>query len=176
MPRGAWLSSTGNSHHGGWSSPAGPPARSRACLKSIVNQNFYDFELIIVDGGSKDNSINIIKSYEEKISWWVSEPDTGQSEAFNKGFREASGQYFFWVNADDILLPNSLTKAYELIKKKNAKWLAANTIFFDENKIIKKCTVGPKWNKFLIKYGPIYVYGPTSIFHRDLFFTVGGFG
>lgn len=146
------------------------------CILSIITQSIDDFELIIIDGKSQDNSIDIIKKYSNKLSYWISEKDNGQSDAFNKGFSKAKGEYYFWINADDILLPNSLEYAKkEILKNTKVKWISANTIFCDENGLIKKCSVGPKWNSFLIKHNPIYVHGPTSIFHKSLFEEVGGF-
>lgn len=145
-------------------------------IKSILNQNFTDYELIIIDGGSTDNSVEIIKKYSDKISYWISEPDNGQSDAFNKGFKQASGKFGFWLNADDILLPNSLSVIAEYIQKySNTNWFVANTIFFDENYKILRCRKGPKWKDCLIKNGVIYVYGPSSIFSLDLLHKVDGF-
>ncbi|PHS52273.1 MAG: hypothetical protein COB01_08295 [Lutibacter sp.] len=145
-------------------------------ILSILNQSCQDFELIIIDGGSTDNSVNIIKKYEAKLAWWISEKDKGQSDAFNKGFGKAKGEFFFWLNADDVLLPDSLEKAIKVISKyDNIEWFAANTIFFDVNGIITKCTNGPSWNNFLFKNAPITIYGPTSIFSKKIFDKVGGF-
>ena len=145
-------------------------------ILSIINQSYQDFELIIVDGGSTDNSVEIIKNYASYLSWWVSEKDNGQSDAFNKGFAKAKGRFYFWVNADDLLLPESLEHAKKaIINNPNGLWFAANTIFFSKEGIIEKCSVGPKWNSFLLKYNAIYVYGPTSIFHQSLFKKANGF-
>lgn len=145
-------------------------------IKSIINQSCKDFELIIVDGGSTDNSLKVINKYSHKLSWWISEPDNGQSHAFNKGFSKANGNFFFWVNADDILLPGSLELAKKIIQANpNQLWFTANIIFFSENGTILKCAKGPKWKDFLFKTAPINVYGPSSIFHRSIFEKVGGF-
>ncbi|MFA5329308.1 MAG: glycosyltransferase family 2 protein [Prolixibacteraceae bacterium] len=145
-------------------------------INSVLTQNEQDFELIIVDGGSTDNSLQIIEKYSNRISWWVSEKDNGQSDAFNKGFSKAIGQFFFWLNADDLLMPKSLEYAKnEINKYPNQLWFAANTIYFSEHGIIKKCVRGPNWRNFLLSNSPIYVYGPTSIFHRNIFETVGCF-
>ena len=65
-------------------------------ILSVVNQTFKNFELIVIDAESNDNSVEVIKKYSDNITWWVSEPDSGQSEAFNKGFRKAKGKYLFW--------------------------------------------------------------------------------
>jgi len=147
-----------------------------AAIQSILNQSCQNFELLIVDGGSTDGSLEIIKKYADKLSWWVSEKDNGQSHAFNKGFAKAKGEFYLWVNADDLLLPFSLEIAKESINKyPKQKWFVANTIFIDENNKILNCAKGPVWNDFFIKNGVIYVYGPTSIFHKSLFIEVGGF-
>lgn len=147
-----------------------------SAIQSIVNQSNKDYELIIVDGGSSDKSKEIIQNYESKLSWWTSEPDNGQSQAFNKGFSHAHGEYFMWVNADDLLLPNSLSIAKDyIIKYKNFKWFAANTIFFSKDGLINKCAYGPNGSISMLKNTDINIYGPTSIFHRNIFLEVGGF-
>ena len=73
-------------------------------LLSIINQDCAFIELIIIDGGSKDNSVEIIKKYEPYITYWVSEKDSGQSHAINKGIQKASGEWVAWMNSDDCYL------------------------------------------------------------------------
>jgi glycosyltransferase involved in cell wall biosynthesis len=75
---------------------------------SIINQNYPALELIVIDGGSTDNSVEIIRKYERHIKYWVSEKDNGQSEAINKGLKIATGDIINWINSDDILMPNAL--------------------------------------------------------------------
>src|SRR5882724_1831262 len=74
-------------------------------LRSVLLQGHPDLELIVMDGGSKDGSVDIIRRYERWISSWVSEPDGGQSAAINKGWRRATGRLLTWLNSDDTLLP-----------------------------------------------------------------------
>lgn len=74
-------------------------------ILSVLNQNYPNTELIIIDGGSRDGSVRLIKKYERFISYWVSEPDKGQSNAINKGFEESSGELMAWQNSDDLYLP-----------------------------------------------------------------------
>lgn len=145
-------------------------------IQSILNQDCNDYEIIMVDGGSTDNSLEVIQKYQDKFSWWVSEKDNGQSDAFNKGFKKAKGSFFFWLNADDLLLPNTLAKAKQHLQKNaNCKWLAGNTMTMNENKIFRWCIRGPRYNDYLIRNGTVYIYGPTSFFSSDLFRQSGGF-
>jgi glycosyltransferase involved in cell wall biosynthesis len=83
-------------------------------IRSVLLQGYPNLEYIIIDGGSTDNSVEIIKKYEPFISYWVSEPDEGQSDALNKGFRRATGQLVGWQNSDDYYGCNAFAKAAQL--------------------------------------------------------------
>lgn len=86
-------------------------------IRSVLLQGYPNLEFIIIDGGSTDNTIEIIKKYESWISYWVSESDRGQSHAINKGITSATGDILFWLNSDDIVLPGAFTRvAYEFLK------------------------------------------------------------
>lgn len=77
-------------------------------LLSLINQQYPKLEILVVDGGSTDNSLDVIKRYETHIAWWVSEKDRGQSHAINKGFAQCTGEIVNWLCSDDILLPRAL--------------------------------------------------------------------
>jgi glycosyltransferase involved in cell wall biosynthesis len=83
-------------------------------LLSVIDQNYPNLELIVIDGGSSDNSVEVIKKYEKHISYWISEKDEGQSHAINKGFERASGDYIAWMNSDDLYLKDALLKVFSL--------------------------------------------------------------
>jgi glycosyltransferase involved in cell wall biosynthesis len=75
---------------------------------SVLDQKYPNLQYIVVDGGSTDNSVEIIKKYEKHLSFWVSEKDRGQTDAINKGIRRCTGDIFGYINSDDLLLPRSL--------------------------------------------------------------------
>jgi glycosyltransferase involved in cell wall biosynthesis len=77
-------------------------------ILSVIGQHYPNLEYIVLDGGSSDNSIEIIKKYEKHLAYWVSEKDNGQSSAINRGFNMASGDILAWLNSDDMYLPGTL--------------------------------------------------------------------
>ncbi len=77
-------------------------------LRSLIDQQYPALEIIVIDGGSSDDSINIIKQYEKQLAYWVSEEDRGQSDAINKGFARCKGEVVNWLCSDDVLLPGAL--------------------------------------------------------------------
>jgi glycosyltransferase involved in cell wall biosynthesis len=79
-------------------------------ILSVIHQGYPNLEYMVIDGGSKDQSVDIVRRYQSKINYWVSEPDRGQSHAINKGFNRCTGEIVGWINSDDLLLPGALKK------------------------------------------------------------------
>ena len=149
-----------------------------AAIKSVLNQSCQDFELIIVDGGSKDSSVDILQKSQDRIAWWVSEPDAGQSDAFNKGYSHASGRFYTWLNADDILLPDTLQKVKSKLEANPwASWATGNFFRFTESdKRIIEAQWGPHFLPSFLQTpnSPLAIFGPTTFWSCDIYKEIGG--
>ncbi|MEQ8473931.1 MAG: glycosyltransferase family 2 protein [Marinoscillum sp.] len=88
-------------------------------IHSVLDQGYPNLEYIIIDGGSEDNTVEIIKKYEKHLKYWVSEPDKGQSDAINKGLKHCTGDIFNWLNSDDQLVSGSLKIVSEYFQSNN---------------------------------------------------------
>ena len=86
-------------------------------IQSVLAQDYPHIEYLIVDGGSTDNTVNIIKKYENKLAWWISEKDKGQTDAINKGFARAKGDILAWINSDDTYEPGAVAAAVKYLKE-----------------------------------------------------------
>ena len=103
-------------------------------LRSVLLQNYPNLEYIVVDGASEDSSLKIIRKYQKHISFWMSEPDRGQSEAINKGFSMATGNIVCFLNSDDLMTPNTLFKvALFFLNNLEADFICGQTKFINKN-------------------------------------------
>lgn len=148
-----------------------------ATLDSIIGQDCDDYEIIICDAGSKDNSVDVIKQYEQHIAWWVSEPDGGQSNAFNKGFSHSRGRFLTWLNSDDILLPDTIkTVKAALTSHPECQWATGNLVRFLHNDgTIIDAPWGPNYLPYWLQ-GPgrqTIFFGPTTFWSREVYDKIG---
>ena len=86
-------------------------------ILSVINQDYKNYELIVIDGGSTDETVNIIAQYEKHVAYWVSEPDNGQSNALNKALSRCSGNIICWLNTDDLFTPHAFLEAVNAFQK-----------------------------------------------------------
>jgi glycosyltransferase involved in cell wall biosynthesis len=147
-------------------------------ILSILNQNYPNLEYFIVDGGSTDNTLDIIKKYESRIDWWVSEPDRGQSHAINKGLGRATGEIINWINSDDLLFPGALKRVAGCFQRHRGLvhlMVGENAQISANGKILKISSPPSRWAVSLrnptIPYIPIGQQ--SSFFTRRALETVG---
>lgn len=108
-------------------------------LLSIISQQYPNLELLVADGGSTDNSVDIIKKYEQHIAWWVSEKDKGQSDAINKGLERATGEIVNWLCSDDLHTENCLlTVSNYFLRHPEAGLIHGHTTLFRDKIIIQE--------------------------------------
>jgi glycosyltransferase involved in cell wall biosynthesis len=107
-------------------------------MLSVLEQDYPALEYLVVDGGSTDESVEVIGRYADRLAWWTSEPDSGQSEALNKGFARARGKYLGWLCADDTLLPGAISRLVEELERDPALVLAYGDAYFSDERSTRK--------------------------------------
>jgi glycosyltransferase involved in cell wall biosynthesis len=147
-------------------------------IRSVLLQNYPNLEYIIIDGGSSDNSVEIIKRYEPWITYWVSEKDKGQAHAINKGFEKATGEIYAYLNSDDIYMPAILkcvTSEYLFCKNKESFWIVYPVEDFNDlGGILVWIPKQPLNLIDWIEHGAS-IHQPGVFFARNLYLKVGGF-
>lgn len=145
-------------------------------IQSILNQTYQNIEYIIIDGNSTDQTISIIKKYQDQITYWVSEPDQGIYDAWNKGVKAAKGEWISFVGADDILYPNAMENYVNYIlmsesKDKGLDYLSAKVELVKEDlEVVRTFGEVWKWGVFK-KYMNVAHVG--SLHHKNLFKKYG---
>jgi len=103
-------------------------------ILSVLGQDYPHIEYFVVDGASTDNSVDIIRKYESKLAWWISEKDKGQADAINKGFAHATGEVIAWLNSDDYYLAGTISAAVKIFEEHPEVVLAyGNMLSVDES-------------------------------------------
>jgi glycosyltransferase involved in cell wall biosynthesis len=149
------------------------------CIDSILSQNYPNLEYIIMDGGSRDNSVDIIKKYEKHLNYWQSKPDNGQYAAINEGFKKTTGEIMTWLNSDDILHPKSLDTVSEILSRfREIEWIMGRPNGIDE-KGKQSWMLGflPLWSreKYLRRqYKDPYIQQEGAFWRRRLWEQTGG--
>ncbi len=145
------------------------------CIQSALNQGYPNLELIIVDGGSTDQSIEIIKNFSDKLTWWISEPDAGQAHAINKGMEKSSGDILAWLNSDDCLTPNSLFRvAMLLTNNPEVDVVYSHRILIDESGNDIGKWIIPPHNNFVLSYVD-FVPQETMFWRKSLWASTGSY-
>jgi glycosyltransferase involved in cell wall biosynthesis len=102
-------------------------------IMSVLNQGYEPLEYILIDGGSTDESVSVIRRYEDKLAYWISEKDRGQVHAINKGIERATGDILAFINSDDVYLPGAFNAAMNhFVDHPESNWVCGDTIMFGE--------------------------------------------
>lgn len=150
---------------------------------SVLEQNYPNLEYLVMDGGSTDGSVEIIKKYASHLSYWESHPDDGQADAIYRGFERSTGEILGWVNSDDILLPGCLEKVGRFFMSyPKEEWVVGGTVQIDPNGQRLNDRIGyPSCNMGArVSFGHLLFSGcgfnqPASFWRRETFFSIGGF-
>ena len=148
-------------------------------ITSVLSQNYPNLEYIIIDGGSTDRSLDIIKKYQDELAYWVSEKDGGMYDAINKGFRKSSGEIMCWINSDDILQEGALLQVALLFEKhKDLRWLQGKPTVIDaQGETLKHPKpIGSKQHFYLGFYEKEYsfIQQESTFWKRELWEQAGG--
>jgi glycosyltransferase involved in cell wall biosynthesis len=144
-------------------------------LRSVLDQGYPDLEYIVMDGGSTDGSVDILRRYDERLAYWVSEPDGGQSWAINRAIERSTGEVIAYINSDDYYLPGAFEAALPFFDDPAVRWVAGATEYREVD--------GALWS-FLVPSHPTgpragwvrntwYVPQASSFWRRDVFAEFG---
>jgi glycosyltransferase involved in cell wall biosynthesis len=143
-------------------------------IRSVLAQDYPNIEYIIVDGGSTDGSVEIIRNYSDRLAWWVSEKDRGQTDAINKAFARAKGEILAWLNSDDTYETNAVKDAVAYLQDRPEIGLVyGDANFIDENgrKIGRFPAAQTSYKR--LRQGYVHIPQQSAFWRADLWRKVG---
>ncbi len=146
-------------------------------MRSVVDQRYRNLEYIVIDGGSSDGSVDIIRRHRDHLAYWVSEPDRGQSHAINKGLERATGDWIAWLNSDDYYLPGAFEAIAGVVSGLDDSigfvFGRGIRVAEDGNEIGMFWPRKPVFDRNALLYGADYVLQPTAFIKRALWQAAG---
>ena len=143
-------------------------------IKSVLSQDYPNIEYIIADGGSTDGSAEIIQHYSDRLAWWVSEKDRGQTDAINKGFAHAKGEILAWLNSDDTYENHAVTEAVAFLRDRPEVGLVyGNANFIDENGRMIGHFPAAQTNYRRLRRGYVHIPQQAAFWRASLWQRVG---
>lgn len=146
-----------------------------ATMRSVLDQDYPDIEYIIIDGGSRDESPEIIRRHEKRLAYWVSEPDRGQTDALIKGFEHSTGDIQGWLCSDDLLLPGALARvAGFFATHPGIDAVYGDSLWIDSDGGYLRPKKETGFNRFVLLFDHNYISQPSMFWRRSLYERVGG--
>lgn len=146
----------------------------QSAIQSVLEQDYPNLEYLIVDGGSTDGSVEIIRKYADRLAWWVSEPDEGQTDAINKGFARARGEILAWLNSDDTYEPGAVTAAVNfLMAHPEVGLVYGNANFIDEQGRVIGRFPAAQTDYRRLRRGYVHIPQQAAFFRGNLWRAVG---
>jgi len=144
-------------------------------LRSVLLQNYPNLEYIVMDGGSKDGSVDIIRKYEKHLAYWTSEKDGGASDAIARGFQRATGSIMAYLNSDDPYLPGAFNAVVRVFQQRpQCGFVFGNTYWTDPNgHVLAERRQTPFWPASYL-YGGADMQQPSTFWKRELYLKAGG--
>jgi glycosyltransferase involved in cell wall biosynthesis len=143
-------------------------------IRSVLEQDYPNLEYILVDGGSTDGSLAIIKRYASRLSWWVSERDHGQTDAINKGFAQAHGHILAWINSDDTYEPLAVSEAVAFLQgRPDIGLVYGDTNYIDEDGCVIGRFPAAQTDYRRLRRGYVHIPQQASFWRADLWKKVG---
>ena len=144
-------------------------------LKSVLDQNYPNLEYIVIDGGSQDHSVDIIEKYSSQLTYWISEPDQGQTDALQKGFSKATGDILGWLCSDDILQPNTLSEVAQFFgKNPDAQIVYGDSLWIDPKGNLIRPRKEHSFSRYILLYSHNFISQPSTFWTRQVYEQVGG--
>jgi len=149
-------------------------------ILSVLDQGYPNLEYIIIDGGSTDESVSIIKKYETQLAYWVSEKDGGLYHGLEKGFARATGEIMAWINADDMYHQKSLFRVAEIFDMfGHVHWIMGSNTYFDEGGhafIYDDLPYAQRWSAYRLRlFNGQFIQQESVFWRRSLWDKAGGF-
>lgn len=143
-------------------------------LQSVLSQNYANTEILVMDGGSTDNSLNVIKRYETSLAYWQSKKDNGQSDAINQGIQKATGDIVTWLNSDDVFMPGTLYAVARYAEQyPTIQWFLGNVLWLDKEGYIIRVGKVERESRFWNQRHLFSNGGPSAFLRKSRLVEIG---